>query len=136
MAAALLPDNGTAWHAFGPIAFFYFIGWLIIGIMMLASWRQKITNADSAGVSVEQAVAKPLSNHAKVRTRAAVAAAFGLNGIIMPGAITMAVVPSYTTVRAFVITAAIIYSTFWLSGGILTLGLRLGWSRRLGWKLR
>ena len=47
---------------------------------MLASWHQKITNADSAGVSVGQAVAKPLSNHAKVRTRAAVAAAFGLYG--------------------------------------------------------
>ena len=80
--------------------------------------------------------ARPLSNHAKVRTQAALAAAFGLYGIIMPGAITIAVVPDYTTVRAFVVTAAIIYSTFWLSGGILTLGLRLGWSRRLGWKLR
>lgn len=103
---------------------------------MLASWRQKIINVDSAGISVGQAVAKPLSKHAKVRTRAAVAAAFGLYGIIMPGAITIAVVPGYTTVRAFVVTAAIIYSTFWLSGSILTLGLRLGWSRRLGWKLR
>ena len=57
------------------------------------------------------------------------AAAWGIFGIIMPAVFTVAIIPGNTTVRVVVTTAAVIYFIFWLLGGVMMLGSRLGWAR-------
>ena len=120
LAAALIPDNGTAWGTLAPISFLSCIGWLVAGIIMLASWHRKLTRADSAGAQPLRKAAKP---------RAAKAAAWGLYGIIMPAVCWVAAIPGHTTVGVVVTYAAVIYSTFWLLGGFVVLAPHLSWTR-------
>jgi hypothetical protein len=120
--AGVLADNPIAWAVLAPLSFRYFIGWLVAGIIMLASWHQKLTRADGAG-------AQPLRKPAKVRARAAKAAAWGLYGTIMPAVFWVAAIPGHTTVGVVVTFAVVIYSTFWLLGGFVVLAPHLSWTR-------
>ena len=120
--AGVLADNPIAWAVLAPLSFLYFIGWLVAGIIMLASWHQKLTRADGGG-------AQPLRKPAKVRARAAKAAAWGLYGIIMPAVFWVAAIPGHTTVGVVVTFAAVIYSSFWLLGGFVVLAPHLSWTR-------
>jgi hypothetical protein len=127
LAAALLPDNGTAWGTLAPLSFLYCIGWLVAGIIMLASWHRKLTRADGAG-------AQPLRKPAKAR--AARAAAWSLFGIIMPAVCWVAAIPGHTTAGVVVTYAAVIYSTFWLLGAFVVLAPHLSWTRPYAEQLR
>jgi hypothetical protein len=120
--AGVLADNSVAWALLAPLTFFYFVGWLVAGIIMLASWHQKLASADSAG-------ARPLRKPAKARARAAKAALWGLYGIIMPAVFWVAIIPGQATVGVVVTFAVVIYLVFWLLGGVWVLASRRGWTR-------
>jgi Domain of unknown function (DUF1707) len=120
--AGVFADNHLAWITLAPLTFFYFIGWLVAGIVMLVSWHQKLTRADGAG-------AQPLRKPAKARARVAKAAAWGLYGIIMPAAVWVAVIPGHTTVWVMVTYAIVVYSLFWVLGTVVILAPRLSWTR-------
>ena len=124
--AGVLADNPIAWGLLAPLSFLYFIGWLSAGIVMLASWHQKLTRSGSAGIPVGQTGAQPLRKPAKARARAAKAAAWGLYGIVMPAAFTVAVIPGNAPVGVVVVTAAVICLIFWLLGAVV---MRRGWTR-------
>jgi hypothetical protein len=113
-AAAILPDSSVTWGTFAPLSFLCFMIWLVAGIMMLISWHQKLTRADGGG-------AQRLRRSVRVKAWAAKAALFGLFGLVMPGAFTVAAVPGNTTIRVVVTYAAIIFGTFWLAGGAIVL---------------
>ena len=96
---------------------------------MLASWHEKLTSADSAGTRDGLAGAQSPRKPAKARARAAKAAAWAIYGIMLPAVFTVVVIPGNATVNVVVITAAIIYSIFWLLGGARVLASRRAGAR-------
>jgi len=121
-AAAVLPDNSVTWGTFAPLSFLCFMVWLVAGIMMLISWHQKLTRADGGGVQ------RPRGS---LRAKAALAKAalFGLFGLVMPAAFTVAAIPGNTTIGVVVTYTAIIFGTFWLAGAGMALAFRFDRAR-------
>jgi hypothetical protein len=66
---------------------------------------------------------------ARALTRAEKVIAWGLYGIVLTVVMTIAVVPGPATIEAVVVTAAVIYSVFWLMGGLIMVAARHGWPR-------
>ena len=60
----------------------------------------------------------------RVLSRAEMAAAWGMYGIVLTVILTIAVVPGPTTIGAIAVTAAVIYSAFWLLGGVMMMASR------------
>lgn len=121
-AAAILPDNHVTWGTFAPLSFLCFVVWLVAGIMMLISWHHKLTHADSGG-------AQRLRGSVRAKTWVARAAVFGLFGLVMPTAFTVAAIPGNTAIRVVVTYAAIIFGTFWLAGAGIVLASRYDQAR-------
>jgi hypothetical protein len=118
-AAAIVPDNSVTWGALAPLSFLCFLGWLTAGIMMLISWHGKLTRADDGG-------AQRLRRSVRAKAWAAKAALFGLFGLVLPAAFTVAIIPGNTTIGVVVTYAAIISGTFWLAGAGILLASRIG----------
>jgi Domain of unknown function (DUF1707) len=75
-----------------------------------------------------RAAVQPLREPVRALTQAEKAAAWGMYGIVLTVMLTIAVVPGQATIRAIVVTAAVIYFA-WLLGGLLIVASRHG-SRR------
>ncbi|HYB16370.1 MAG TPA: DUF1707 domain-containing protein [Streptosporangiaceae bacterium] len=73
-----------------------------------------------AGLAAVQQVRRPF----RVLSRAEMAAAWGMYGIVLTVILTIAVVPGPTTIGAIAVTAAVIYSAFWLLGGVMMVASR------------
>jgi uncharacterized protein DUF1707 len=116
-AAAILPDNRVTRGTLAPLSFLCFMVWLVAGVMLFISWHQKLTRADGDG-------AERLRRSVKAKTWVARAAVFGLFGLVMPAAFTVAAIPGNTAIRVVVTYAAIIFGTFWLAGAAIMLASR------------
>jgi uncharacterized protein DUF1707 len=79
-----------------------------------------------ADIPAGLAVVQPLREPARALSRAEMAAACAIYGIVLTVILTIAVVPGQTTIGVIAITAAVIYSAFWLLGGALMVASRRG----------
>ena len=91
------------------------------------------TYADLAAVTADirvgpagPAAVPPSRRPARTLTRAEKAAAWCLYSV-MTVIFTIAIVPGPTSVGVIVLTAAVIYSVFWLLGGLTVIAARHGW---------
>jgi hypothetical protein len=80
----------------------------------------------TADLPARPAAVQPLRTPVRALSRAEMAAAWALYGIVLTVILTVAVVPGPTTIGVIAITAAVIYSAFWLLGGILMVASRCG----------
>jgi Domain of unknown function (DUF1707) len=85
--------------------------------------------AITADIPARLAAARSLRKPVRALTRAEKAAAWGMYGMVVTVILTIAVVPGPTTTGAVAVTAAVIYCTFWLLGGVVMIASRLGWPR-------
>lgn len=81
-----------------------------------------ITADIPAGLARVRQARKPV----RALSRAETAAAWGMYGIVLTVILTIAVLPGPTTIGAIAVTAAIIYSAFWLLGGVMMVASRHG----------
>jgi hypothetical protein len=84
--------------------------------------------AITADIPAGPAAVQPLREPVRTLSRAELAAAWGMYGIVLTVILTITVVPSQTTIGAIAVTAAIIYSAFWLLGGVMVASRR-AWPR-------
>ena len=82
--------------------------------------------ADTPLGPVGPAAVPPPRRPARTLTRAGKAAAWCLYSIVMTVIFTIAVVPGRTSVEVTVVTAVVIYSVFWLLGGLILIAARHG----------
>jgi Domain of unknown function (DUF1707) len=82
--------------------------------------------AVTADIPVGLAAVQPLRKPVRALSRAEMAAAWAMYGIVLTVILTIAVVPGQTTIGAIAITAAVIYAAFWLLGGVLMVASRRG----------
>jgi Domain of unknown function (DUF1707) len=82
--------------------------------------------AITADLPARLAAVQPLRTPVRALSRAEMAAAWAIYGIVLTVILTIAVVPGPTTIGVIAITAAVIYSAFWLLGGILMVVSRRG----------
>ncbi len=92
--------------------------------------------AITADIPAGLAAARPLRKPVRALSRAEMAAAWGMYGIVLTVILTIAVVPGQTTIGAIAVTAAVIYSAFWLLGGVMMVTSRRGWPRPYADSLR
>lgn len=83
----------------------------------------------TADIPFGLAVVQPLHTPVRALSRAEKAAAWAIYGIVLAVILTIAVVPGPTTLGVVAVTVAVIYSAFWLLGGVLMVASRLGWPR-------
>jgi hypothetical protein len=74
--------------------------------------------AITADLPARLAAVQPLRTPVRALSRAEMAAAWAIYGIVVTVILTIAVVPGPATIGVIAITAAVIYSAFWLLGGI------------------
>jgi hypothetical protein len=82
--------------------------------------------AITADLPARLAAVQPLRTPVRALSRAETAAAWAMYGIVLTVILTVAVVPGPATIGVIAITAAVIYSAFWLLGGILMVVSRHG----------
>jgi len=82
--------------------------------------------AVTADIPAGLAAVQPLRTPVRALSRAEMAAAWAMYGIVLTVILTIAVVPGQTTIGAIAITAAVIYAAFWLLGGVLMVASRRG----------
>jgi DUF1707 SHOCT-like domain len=82
--------------------------------------------AITADLPARLAAVQPLRTPVRALSRAEMAAAWAIYGIVLTVILTVAVVPGPTTIGVIAITAVVIYSAFWLLGGILMVVSRRG----------
>jgi Domain of unknown function (DUF1707) len=82
--------------------------------------------AITADLPTGLAAAQPLRTPVRALSRAGMAAAWAIYGMVLTVILTIAVVPGPTTIGVIAITAAVICSTFWLLGGVLMVVSRRG----------
>jgi len=82
--------------------------------------------AVTADLPARLAAVQPLRTPVRALSRAEMAAAWAIYGIVLTVILTIAVVPGPTTIGVIAITAAVIYAAFWLLGGILMVVSRRG----------
>jgi hypothetical protein len=75
--------------------------------------------AITADIPAVLAAVQPLRTPVRALSRAEVAAAWAIYGIVLTVILTIAVVPGPTTIGVIAVTVAVIYSAFWLLGGVL-----------------
>lgn len=80
--------------------------------------------AITADIPARLAAVRPLRKPVRALSRAELAAAWGMYGIVLTVILTIAVVPGPTTIGAIAVTAAVIYSAFWLLGGVMMVASR------------
>jgi DUF1707 SHOCT-like domain len=95
----------------------------------LASRTYVELDAITADIPAGLAAVQPLCTPVRALSRAELAAAWATYGIVLTVILTIAVVPGQTTIGVIAITAAVIYSAFWLLGGVLMVASRGGWPR-------
>jgi hypothetical protein len=84
-------------------------------------------DAITADIPAGLAAVQPLRTPVRTLSRSEMAAAWAIYGIVLTVILTIAVVPGQTTIGMIAITAAVIYSAFWLLGGALMLAARRSW---------
>jgi hypothetical protein len=80
--------------------------------------------AIAADIPAGLAAVQPLPKPGLSRTEMAVA--WGMFGIVLTVILTTVVVPGPTTIGVVAVTAAVIYSAFWLLGGVMMVASRRG----------
>jgi len=85
--------------------------------------------AITADIPAGLAAVLPLRTPVRALSRAEMAAAWAIYGMVLTVILTITVVPGQTTIGAIAITAAVIYSVFWLLGAVLLVASRHGWPR-------
>jgi hypothetical protein len=92
------------------------------------------TYADLAAVTADiplgparPAAVPPPRGPSRTLTRTEKAAAWCLYSIVTTVIFTIAIVPGQTTVNVMILTAVVIYSSFWLLGGLMVIAARHGW---------
>jgi hypothetical protein len=81
-------------------------------------------SAITADLPAELAAARPQRTPVRALSRTQIAAAWAIYGIVLTVILTIAVVPGPTTIGVIAITAAVVYSAFWLLGGVLMVSRR------------
>ena len=92
----------------------------------LASRIYAELTAITADLPARLAAVQPLRTPVRALSRAEMAAAWAIYGIVGTVILTIVVVPGPTTIGVIAITAAVIYAAFWLLGGILMVVSRRG----------
>ena len=77
-----------------------------------------------AGIPAALVTVQPPRAPVRALTQPEKAAAWGIYGIVLTVILTIAVVPGQTPIGAIVVTALVIYSTFWLLGGAMMVASR------------
>jgi hypothetical protein len=84
-------------------------------------------DAITADIPAGLAAVQPLCTPVRALSRSEMAAAWAIYGVVLTVILTIAVIPGRTTIGVIAITAAVIYSAFWLLGGVLMVASRRGW---------
>jgi Domain of unknown function (DUF1707) len=94
------------------------------------------THADLAAVTSDipagrtaSTAARPPCQAARALTRTERAAAWGSYSVVLTVIFTIAVIPGQTTIGTVLLTTAVIYSVFWLLGGLMVVASRHRWPR-------
>jgi len=82
--------------------------------------------AVTADIPAGLAAVQPPGRPVQALSQAEMAAAWAMYGIVLTVILTIVVVPGQTTIGVIAITAAVIYSAFWLLGGVLMVASRRG----------
>jgi hypothetical protein len=85
--------------------------------------------ADIPAAGAASTAVQPPCQPARALTRAEKATAWGIYSIVLTVIFTIAVIPSQTTIGTVLVTAAVIYSVFWLLGGLMMVVSHHGWPR-------